>query len=310
MLRKRRNKRIALLVAVLLVILSALCFRFFAGEEKHNENWQDRISYSGLFAVENRNNVSGLKVDFINVGQGDSALIISDGKSMLVDTGNREYYTILKNHIESYGITRLDYVIATHSHADHIGSMDMIIRDYEIGTFIMTEPDENSVTDTEAYKRMTDALEEKGINVKYVKNGDSFSLGDSEIDILGPCRKSENLNDMSIVFMLRYGKNSFLFAADTEKDGEEAILSTGAEIKCNLLKVAHNGSDTSTSEEFLKAADPDIAVISVGADNSYGHPKNEIIERLLKNDITVYRTDYDGTVSFSVPSAESEIIGE
>ncbi len=310
MLRKRRNKRIALLLAVLLVVLSALCFRFFAGEEKLSENWADKISYSGIFSVRNRGEVRGLKVDFINIGQGDSALIICGDKSMLVDTGNREYYSVVKRHIDSYKITKLDYVIATHSHADHIGSMDMIIENYEIGTFIMTEPDENFIPDTETYEKMTEALDEKNVNVRYVKTGDSFSLGEAEIDILGPCGNFENLNDMSIVFMLRYGNNKFLFAADVEKEGEEAILSSGADLKCNLLKVAHNGSDTSTSEEFLKAADPDIAVISVGENNSYGHPKKEIIKRLLENDVAVYRTDYDGTVSFSVSSEESEIIGE
>lgn len=308
MAERGKINRILFFVTVALVITGALAFRFLAGEEKLSENWADKLSYSGIFPVKERGYTQGLTVDFINVGQGDSALIICDGKAMLVDSGEKEYYAFVEYHLKKKGISKLDLVVATHPHSDHIGSMSKIIENYEIGTLLMPEINEEIIPDTEKYRELKETLKNNSVQSEYVKAGDVYNLSDAEIKILSPLRQSEEVNNMSVVFMLTYGDKSFLFTGDIEKDAENALVNAGTELKCDVLKIAHNGSDTSTSEEFLERADPQIAVISVGKNNEYGHPKKKIIGRLLHSDILIYRTDYDGTVSFRVPSEKSEII--
>ena len=308
MVERREINKIILLVILALLIVGSLAFRFFAGEEKLNENWADKLSYSGVFPVKERGSMQGLTVDFINVGQGDSALIICNGKAMLVDTGEKEYYSLVEHQLEKRGVKKLDVVVATHPHSDHIGSMSKIIENYEIGTLLMPEIDEKILVGTEVYQEFKGALKNNSVQVEYVRAGDEYTLSDAKIKILSPGKNFEEINDMSVVFMLTYGENKFLFTGDIEKDAEAALVLADADLKCDVLKIAHNGSDTSTSEEFLRIAAPQIAVISVGKNNEYGHPKRKIIGRLLRSDILIYRTDYDGTVSFHVPSEKSEII--
>ena len=293
---------------VILTALAILLFHVFADEEKIASYLSQPFSHS-VFQPENKSeNMQGLSVEFIDVGQGDSTLIVCNGKSMLIDCGEKEYYRIIQSHLKEKGIEKIDYAVATHPHSDHIGSMDRIISDFEIGTFIMPSVSEKIISETEVYKRMRKALDENSINVQTLSAGDSFMLSEAEISVIGPSGEYDNLNDTSLVLMLTYGESKFLFTGDIEEDGEEAVLKSGADLKCDVLKVAHNGSDTSTCDEFLKKADPDIAVISVGAGNGYGHPNKKVIEKLLKSGAMIYRTDDDGTVSFSVSSKNSEIV--
>lgn len=308
MAKRRKNKIIIFLVALLLIIAGALLYYICAEEEIVSPDWAEKLLYSCPFSLENEEEKRGLSVEFIDVGQGDCALIVCGGKSMLIDSGEKEYYLVVESHLREKGIEKLDFLVATHPHSDHIGSMSRIAQNFEIGTFIMPVLSEDILPDTEVYDELIDTLDENKINVETVSAGDKYLLSGAEISVLGPCGEHENLNDMSVVFMLTYGESRFLFTGDIEKDGEKAILESGAELKCDVLKVAHNGSDTSTSDEFLLRADPDIAVISVGEGNKYGHPKRNIIKKLLKSGAIIYRTDDDGTVSFSVSSENSEIV--
>ncbi len=307
---KRKINKIIFLVVLILFLTGALVFRFSADEEKLNGNWADKLSYSGLLPLEKRESTQGLTVDFINVEQGDSALITCNGKSMLVDTGEKEYYEIVEHCLKERGVKKLDFVVATHPHSDHIGSMSKIFENYEVGTLLMPEIDEKIINETEIYQDFTDSVKGNSVNAVYAAAGDKFYLSDAKIEILSPGKSFEEINDMSVVFMLTYGENKFLFTGDIEEEAENAILQSWADIKCDVLKIAHNGSDTSTSEEFLERAAPKIAVISVGENNEYGHPKKKITGRLLRSDILIYRTDYDGTVSFRIPSEKSGIIKE
>lgn len=307
---KRKINKIILLIVLVLFITGALVFRFFAGEEKLNESWSDKLSYSGIFPVKERGSMQGLTVDFINVGQGDSALVICNGKAMLVDTGEKEYFGQVEHQLEKRGVKKLDFVVATHPHADHIGSMSEIIENYEIGAFLMPQIDNADIPDTELYQELKATLKNNSVRVEYAEAGDEYTLSDAKIEILSPSKSFEEINDMSVVFMLTYGDNKILFTGDIEEEAEKTLIGADTDLKCNVLKIAHNGSDTSTGEVFLEKADPEIAVISVGKNNEYGHPKKKIIERLLRSDILIYRTDYDGTVSFRVPSEKSEIVKE
>ncbi len=305
---KRRKSKIIIFSIVLFLITAGVIFLHVSADDVFSADWADKLSYSGLFPLEKTEDMRGLSVEFIDVGQGDSALIVCNGKSMLVDSGEKEYYRIVESHLRKKGIDKLDFVVATHPHSDHIGSMKSIAENFEIGTFIVPELDKGIIPGSEIYSELVHSLDIKNVNVETVSAGDSYSLSDAEIKILGPCGRYENLNDMSVVFMLEYGESRFLFTGDIEEEAEKAILKSGTDLKCDILKIAHNGSDTSTCDEFLEKADPDVAVISVGAGNEYGHPKSEVIGKLLRSGAVIYRTDDDGTVSFRVSSENSEIV--
>lgn len=310
--RKRRNKLAVLILA--LVVLVSVVFTYLTkenGEASHEANttsWAEELANAGLFHGQTESSYSaGLSVEFIDVGQGDCTLVTCDGKSMLIDCGEEEYYQIVRNYLENKRISRLDIVVASHPHTDHMGGMYKLIEDFEIGTFIMPETEKEDTPTTELYQKMISALKEKEITPEYSQAGKNYYLSDAEIEILGPVKNAEELNDMSVVLMLKYGKSKFLFTGDAEEDEEIDVIESGADLKCNVLKVAHHGSDKSSCEKFLKEANPDAAVISVGEYNEYYHPHTVVLERLLEKDVSIYRTDEDGTVRFYVPSETSDI---
>ena len=311
--RKRKNKY-TIIILVLILLISGVITYFQNSEKTENEgetehNWAQDFADAGILPGQTESHSgTGLTVEFIDVGQGDCALIRCDGKNMLIDCGEREYYQVVKNYLKNSGISRLDIVVATHPHTDHIGGMYMLIEDFDIGTFIMPKISKSNIPTTKTYLNMISSLKEKSISPDYAVVGKTYNLSGAEIEILGPVNNSDELNDMSVVCMLTYGKSKFLFTGDAETPAESAMINNGADLKCNVLKVGHPGSTTSSGERFLKKADPDVAVISVGEGNDYDHPHTKILDRLLKRDVTIYRTDEDGTLKFYVPSETADIV--
>ena len=301
---KRKNKDTRIIFVLILLISGIITYFQNNGETEHN--WAQDFADAGILPGETT--PSGLTVEFIDVGQGDCTLISCDGKNMLIDCGEREYYQVVKNYLQGKGITRLDIVVATHPHSDHIGGMYMLIEDFDIGTFIMPKTSKGNTPTTKTYLNMISSLKEKSVSPDYSVVGKTYNLSDAEIEILGPVKDSDDLNNISVVCMLRYGKSKFLFTGDAETPVELDMIDNGANLKCNVLKVSHHGSTTSTGEKFLKKADPDVAVISVGADNDYDHPHAKVLDRLLKRDVNIYRTNEDGTLKFYVPSTDSDIV--
>lgn len=241
---------------------------------------------------------SGLRVHYIDVGQADSILIQSpDNKNMLIDAGETKDKAVL-NYLNAQGVKRLDVVIATHPHNDHISEMADVIKSYEIGDFYMPKATHTS----KSFEKMVDALKAKNISPIVAKAGMSFNLEDKiKCDIVAPnSDKYENLNNYSIVLKLTYGENSFLFTGDAEELSEKEILNSGADVSANVLKVGHHGSSSSTSAAFLKAVNPQYAVISCGKDNDYGHPHKETIEKL--KGINTYITKDNGNIIISSDS--------
>lgn len=231
---------------------------------------------------------NSLKVYYFDVGQADSILIQNNGQNMLIDAGNNEDGETLVNNLKALGVENIDYLIGTHPHEDHIGGMDNIIDNFEIGKIFMP----NVTTNTKTFEDVIDAVAEKDLQIDTPKQNDEFQVGDAKCQVLYVGEDKDNLNLSSIVIKMEYDNLSYLFTGDTETEVENKV-DFG---KINILKVAHHGSDTSSSEKFVKETAPEIAIISVGKGNSYGHPNNEILKRYEEIGSKIYRTDEVGNI--------------
>lgn len=238
--------------------------------------------------------VSGdLEVYFLDVGQADSILIRNEDYNMLIDAGNNEDGKGLVDYFKNLGIEKFDYVIATHPHEDHIGGMDDIINNFEINNYLMPDV----LTTTKTFEDVLDALEAKGLSYETPNVDSKFNLKDAVIDVVYVGKDSSDLNDSSIVLKLTYGNNSFLFTGDATSNVEKKILDKN--IESDVLKVAHHGSDYSSTLEFIKKVNPKYAVIEVGENNTYKHPSSTTLEKLNYINAKIFRTDKDGTIIFT-----------
>ena len=243
-------------------------------------------------------------IHFIDVGQGDAILITTKSGNMLIDSGDlsQESRNSLVNYLEKAKIESFEYVVFTHTDADHIGSADYIVENYNVKNVIM--PDYQATT--QVYGRLISAIEKKNANLILIgedkdvcyQSGYTFYLGSMLNTVIAPTEDFNDPNEMSVVLKCEYGETAFMMTGDAEKESEEAILKAwrSADLKCDVLKVGHHGSNTSTTKEFLEAVSPSIAVISCGEDNKYGHPHKTTLDKLEDAGVTVYRTDLLGTI--------------
>lgn len=222
----------------------------------------------------------GLKVHYINVGQGDSILVQVNNKNLLIDAGPEDASEKLLSYLSKQDIKKLDYVVATHPHEDHIGGMASIIKKYKIGMFYAPK----KTTDTKTFKKMVNALSYKKMKINAARAGVTLDLGNNaSCEMIAPNKSSyESLNNYSAVIMIKYGSSKFLFMGDAEKLSEKEILADKKDISCDVLKVGHHGSNSATSNSFLSAASPSIAIISCGKNNDYGHPHKQTLSALKK----------------------------
>ncbi|MDF2540510.1 MAG: hypothetical protein K0S47_228 [Herbinix sp.] len=235
-------------------------------------------------------------VTFLDVGQGDSILIESNGHSMLIDAGEVDMGATVVRYLKKLKIKKLDYLIGTHPHSDHIGGLDDVIQSFSIGKVIL--PDVDHSTDT--YDEVLDAIADKNLKITKPIIGNKYTLGSAEFTIIAPNGTDySDLNDYSVGILLKNGKNSFLFAGDAEEKSEAEMLKNGIKLTADVLKLGHHGSSYSSSNDFLDAVDPTYAVISAGKENQYGHPHTETLEKMVKRKIKIYRTDKQGTIIFT-----------
>lgn len=239
---------------------------------------------------------SNIYVHFIDVGQGKATLIQTAYGNMLIDGGDVLQGPNVMQYLRYIGVYFIDYVIATHPHADHIGGLIYVLDNLPIGSLMKPYRSHTTLT----FERFLYVLQTNDIYIKYPIVNNTLHLGDVTFTIVAPNSYGySNLNNYSIVLLMEYGKRSFLFTADVETTSEMEILYLGHNISADVLQVAHHGSSTSTTEEFLQQVSPYIAIISAGRNNQYGHPHNVVLHRLLYNNVLIYRTDYHGHIVIS-----------
>ncbi len=249
----------------------------------------------------------GVTIYYIDVGQADSTLIVSEFGNMLIDGGENETENSLVKFISEKGINTLDYVVATHAHSDHIGGLDKVIEEFNVKNILMT----NGINETTSYENFLKAIKKKKITPQLVKSNDTFEMGDLLFTVLNPLYdRYENLNNYSICLKMVYKDTSFLFMGDAEKEVEKNILSLGIDVLADVYKAGHHGSSTSTTEAFLNKANPLAAIISCGKNNDYGHPHKETIDKFNRKSIKTYRTDLLGTITLNSDGEHITINGE
>lgn len=234
-----------------------------------------------------------LKVHFIDIGQGDSILIEQDTYTMLIDTGPKESEKILMDYLASQNIKKIDYLVLTHQHRDHIGNAAMIIKNFKIETLYLP----NVTSNTTEFKNMTKALKTKRLSITRPISGSSFNLGEAQCHILAPNSETyENENDYSIVIKMVYKNTSFLFTGDAQPRSEKEMIDKGYDLSADILKIAQHGNDKTTSKEFLNIVNPKYAALSCALNDSNDHPSKKVMKLFKEKDIPVYRTDQCGTI--------------
>ncbi len=234
-----------------------------------------------------------IKAHFLDVGQGDSIFIeLPDGKSMLIDSGENYHGEGILKYIRDKGKSKIDYLVGTHPHTDHIGSMPYIVRNFEIGSVYMPK----AGTTTSTYTALLKAVNKKGLKITKAASGVSVcDKEDLKIDVIAPKTiDNDNLNNCSAVIKITYKSNSFLFTGDAERAELEGLE---GDFSADVLKVGHHGSYTSTTKEFLEKVKPKIAVISCGKGNDYGHPNKSVLKLLKNANCEIYRTDKQKTIT-------------
>lgn len=228
---------------------------------------------------------------FLDVGQGDSEFLeLPDGKTMLIDTGEYDQAQTVSDYIADLGYKKIDYLVATHPHSDHMGAMADIIKSFEIGEIYAPKVSHN----TKTYENFLDAVASKGLQINAAVRGMTiYDTNNLKIEILSPYENTDydDLNDWSVILRVTFGSNIFLYTGDAST----SVTQKADAGKIDVLKVGHHGSKTSTNNKLVKTLSPKWAVIEVGANNDYGHPHTSALKALQKHGVTIYRTDQNGT---------------
>ena len=295
---RKRKKKIKLnsnkfWIYCLSIIIALLIFTFYSDQKNlHLSYYNDENVISKTVSSTTSKSIpidtggNTLTIYFFDVGQADSILVSTGGHNMLIDAGNNADGKLIANYLKNdLCINNIEYLIGTHNHEDHIGGLDDIVKNLDVQNLYMPFV---SVTSTKTYENVENAALKKNIEIKNPNIGDIFSLGSAQITVMNvDNNEPTNKNESSIVLQMQFGNQTYLFTGDTEVENENSRSWNDIDV----LKVAHHGSNTSSSENFLNQIKPEIAIISVGPNNSYNLPKNSILKRLENIGAIIYRTD-------------------
>ena len=276
-------------LAILLLVVSVFCVAVVGCGSNHYERGDGTYGPTDERGVEGGplpNDIaagSTFSIHFIDVGQADAALVECDGQYMLIDGGNRADSSVMYTVLKNAGVKHLEIVVGTHAHEDHIGGIPGA---FNYASAELTLCPVTAYDDSEAFANFKRYAQEKGGGIVVPSVGDEYALGSAVVAILG-VNSGSATNDTSIILKIQYGSTSFLFTGDAEREAEQVVLASGADLSATVLKVGHHGSDTSTTYPFLREVMPAYAVISVGEGNSYGHPTDNTLSRLRDADVEV-----------------------
>lgn len=310
-MKKKVKKQVRKLLLLIIILVIGFLYSKFEKNNviKENSNSVQTVVQEGSSSVFGD---ESLNVYYFDVGQADAILLEINNQYMMIDAGNNADGPLLVDYMKKLGVEKIDYLVATHAHEDHIGGIDNIINAFTIDKFYMPDV----VTTTKTFEDVIIALEDKNVGIDVPNIGDSFNFGLMEFEVLYLGDDDSNLNETSIVLRGVYGDNSFLFTGDATDNCESVILKNKSFIDSDVLKVGHHGSRYSSSVDFLKKVTPKYAIISTGIGNSYDHPHQEAISRLENIGTEIYRTDINGTIvvssdgrNISVSTIKSEVDG-
>ena len=304
----RKNLALAFISIGILIITCLVKFNVFPKNEDKNTSTvpetsqvQSNVQTAETEEQKNTEKVEGeLKVYMIDVGQADSFLFVQNGKTALIDCGTRSTGKDVVKYLNELGISRIDYLFGTHPHDDHMGGMYDVITNFEIGKIIIPEVQPGKVT-SNWYAKLMKEIKDKNFNVEYPVVGTIYNLGNATMKVIASMKNPEsNINNYSSVLKVSFGEMDIIMTGDAETEVENEILQSGENIDAEILKLGHHGSNTSTSDEFLEAVNPDYALISAKLGNKYEHPIKSTMEKLETHGIIVYRTDESGTVEITI----------
>lgn len=286
-----KKKKLEKLAIILLFIIAVGIIFYFIKTNNLSINKKEEESIAEVDLEEQKDL---LELHYLDVGQGDSSLIKLGDKSILIDGGTRDNKEKIETYLKDNKVFKINYLIATHPHEDHIGSLSYIVDNFEVDNVILPDVIHN----TKSFENLIDSIMAKKINTIKAKSGTSYDLGGSEFIILAPnSSKYKNLNNYSVAIKLDYGKTSFIFTGDAEKLSEdEMIKKYSSYLKADVLKLGHHGSNTSSSDKFIELVDPQIAIVSAGENNKYNHPNKEVVDKLEKRNVNILSTIDKGNI--------------
>ena len=302
MSRKKQKRGLKIFLIVLLCLVAALLIMLTVSDGDPFPNWQTLLNSTD-------NSASNEDDDYfkvVDVGQGDCLLFYSNGVSALIDTGIRENAVNTRNKLVDYGLGKIDALMVSHLHDDHTGGLPAISELFSIKNLIIPDiiGNTNSANDVLSIKNKL----AEGVGAVYrPEQGMVIEIGDFEITVLAYYDDEQNINDQSVFMMAEIEDKKFLLTGDAEKKAEKRLLAEGIDVSCDVLKVGHHGSRTSSNSAFLDACSPDYAAISCGVGNRYSHPNKEILQRLNERKIETYRTDLNGDITFFVDNGEISV---
>ena len=294
--KKKQSSKIAKkLFAFILTLCLSVGYAVYNG---NIQNIDDFFEFIGLKPPTVATMENSALVHFVDVGQGDCAVIQIDDKTIMIDSGESYVGSDVVAYLHSIGVRDIDLLIASHQHSDHIGGFASVIRNFKVKQLIMPKIPDSLIPDSAAYENVITAAQNRGTEVNSVLPFESYSFYGGVFSVIGPVREYNDLNLDSLIVQFDYGNHSFLFMGDSERKSEYELINSGALGHIDVLKVAHHGSKDATTMKFLSVTAPDYGVISCGLDNDYGHPHEEALIRLKDSGVKILTTSQNGNIIF------------